>query len=354
MFGQLLDQIDVDNAITTLVNAPRVILVTHEHPDGDAVGSTLALARALTLLGKNVVTVCKDPVPLPFQFLQGAEDFAQSLNLMLGDVVITIDCGDLARTGFIDQLRAIGGVRGRVINIDHHQRNDLHKVARLNLVNGEASSAAELVFELVGALGVKIDKALATDLLTGIYTDTGGFRHSNTTPQVLEIASRLMLAGGRLRDITKNIANFRSVTALRLWGVALERIRYHEQLGLVASVITRADLVACQALPEDIAGAVNLINHVPEAKVAILCTEPTQGIIKASLRTESNIVDVARLANIFGGGGLKKAAGFAIHGSIHVDSNNAWHIMAEDSSAFNEIFSVDLEPRTVIREVIVA
>lgn len=310
-----------------LAAARRLILIAHEHPDGDAIGSVLALEYVLTALGHSVRVVCKDPVPGPFRFLPGADRFEQRLGLRAGDLVVTLDCGDLRRTGFPAELRAIGGPKGSVMNIDHHQRNDLHKVASINLVDYEASSAAEIVYELIRTFQYRLDKRTATAILTGIYNDTGGFRHSNTTPHVLAIASRLLLAGARLRDITQNVANFRSVSSLKLWGVALERIRCHHALGIVASVVTQRDLATCQALQEDIAGAVNLINHVPEARVAILCLETADGQIKASLRTEHNDIDVSRLAGLFGGGGLKKAAGFSIRGTIDVAADGTWRVL---------------------------
>lgn len=309
--------------------SPRIVLITHEYPDGDAVGSTLALHHALTRLGKSVVAVCRDRVPIPFQFLPGVTTITHRLALRPTDLVVTLDCGDARRTGFPDELRLIGGSRGRVINIDHHQQNDLHRIARINLVDYEASSASEVVYALLRTIGTPIDKIVATALLTGIYYDTGGFRHSNTTEYVLTVAADLMRAGGRLRDITRNIANFRSMSALRLWGIALERIRYHAELGIVASVITQTDLARCDAFHEDIAGAVNLINHVPEARVAMICSELVDGSIKASLRTELNDVDVAALANLFGGGGLKKAAGFSIRGSIQVNDSGDWQIVSD-------------------------
>jgi phosphoesterase RecJ-like protein len=327
--GSSTESLPYRTVADALMAAPRVVLVTHEYPDGDAVGATLALQHVLVRLGKSVVAVCRDRVPAPFQFLPGVDTITHRLVFRATDLVVTLDCGDARRTGFPSELRSIGGPRGRVINIDHHQKNDLHRIARVNLVNYEASSASEVVYELIRSLGASIDKLVATALLTGIYNDTGGFRHANTTEYVLTVAADLLRAGGRLRDITRNIAHFRSMSALRLWGIALERIRYHELLGIVASAVTQRDLESCQALQEDLAGAVNLINHVPEARVAILCTETADGQIKASLRTERNDIDVARLATYYGGGGLKKAAGFSIPGCVEVADDGSWQIRSQ-------------------------
>jgi len=349
----LLDPALIAAARVRIAQANRVVLVTHRHPDGDALGSTLALKRALESVGKQVVAVCHDAPPYVFRFLPGLEAFSDQFNPIEGDLVITLDCGDINRTGFPEAMRLLGGDQGSLINIDHHQRNDLQKLATINLVSTDASSASELVYEFLTVEHLPIDKATATNILAGIYNDTGGFRHSNTTPRVLEIASTLLLAGGRLRDITRHVANVRSATALKLWGIALERIRYHEPLGVVASVITRHDFELCDALPEDIAGAVNLINHVPEAKVALLCIEPSIGLIKASLRTELNSIDVARVANLFGGGGLKKAAGFSIPGTIAFDADGTWRVVTSTATPFAAIFAPDMiQPMSPIEAIV--
>ncbi len=325
----LLTDTLLGEVVTRLRAAQRVVLITHVYPDGDALGSSLALARALDQLGIEAVCLDRDEAPHAFRFLPEIDRFIHEPAVRASDTIVTLDCGDLGRTGFPDLLQTVAASGGTLINIDHHQRNDLHKLATLNAVNSDASSACEITAEIIAALGIRFDKQIATNLLAGIYFDTGGFRHSNTTHRVLELASRLMAAGGRLREITRHVSTFRSVTALRLWGVALERVRYHRTLGIVASVITQIDLARCGALHEDIAGAVNLINHVPEARVAMICSELVDGSIKASLRTEANDVDVSALANLFGGGGLKKAAGFSIRGSIQVNDTGDWQIVPD-------------------------
>lgn len=310
--------------------AERFLLITHENPDGDAIGTTLALGTALKRLGKTVRMTCVDEVPQPFRFLPGVGELARDCLLGSHDAIIIIDCGDLKRTGMANRIREFTAIRSRIINIDHHQRNDLHKLARWNYVNSEASSAAELVFDLIEELGVVIDADIATCLLAGLYNDTGGFKHSNTSPTVLRQAAYLMDRGARLKEITENVANYKSVPALKLWGVALSRLEYHPTLGIVSSVITQADLAACNAYQEDLAGCVNLINCVPEARAAILLAELPDGRIKASIRTERNQVNVAALAGLFGGGGIKKAAGFSFTGQFWLQQSR-WRIGLERS-----------------------
>jgi phosphoesterase RecJ-like protein len=212
-----------------------------------------------------------------------------------------------------------------VINIDHHPKNDLHKIATLNLVDYNVSSTSEIVFELLNEMRAPMEKNIATALLTGLYTDTGGFKHSNTSPETLNIAGELLKMGARIKLITKNVSLNKSVPAMRLWGIALARLHHNSELKIVSSVLTRKDLTDCDASYDDIAGVVNLINTIPDSRAAILFFETPEHEIRASIRTEDDGVDVSRLAAIFGGGGHKKAAGFTVQGEFKIEDSD-WEI----------------------------
>lgn len=303
-----------------------ILILTHEDPDGDAIASLLALKIALERLGKKVFTVCKDGVPAAFAFLKGSEEV--SPDFLAGDfeLIFILDCGDLRRTGFAERIRRLPRRKYKIVNIDHHPKSDLHKIASLNITDSSACSTSELLYRLFYNLSVSIDKEIATALLTGIYTDTGGFRHSNTTAEVLEMASQLLSKGARLSKISKHIAFSRPISALKLWGKALDRIHWHRRLGLVSSLVTQKDIQECQATDSDLAGVVNLINTIPQSRAAILFSETKDGKVKASLRTEEDKVDVSRLATLFGGGGHRKAAGFEIEAKIRRFRRH-WKIM---------------------------
>ncbi len=307
--------------------AEKILLIIHETPDGDTLAAATVLSKVLKKMGKSPAMVCKDLIPKPFLFLPEVSEIHHDLLFGDYDLLAVIDCGDIKRTGFADRLKKFSKTKSKtIINIDHHPKNDLHKIAHLNLVDYEASSTSEIVYELCQKMNADLDKNLATALLTGIYTDTGGFKHSNTSDKTLRIAGELLRSGGKIKTITENISLNKTVPALKLWGLALKRMHRHPKLGIVSSVITREDLTNCGATDDDLAGVVNLINTVPDAKAAILFHETQDKKIRASLRTESDSVDVSRLANIFGGGGHKRAAGFTIDGYLKT-TDNVWQIV---------------------------
>lgn len=301
-----------------LLQANNVLIIFHESPDGDALASSLALSRALNAKGIKNDIACKDQIPEVFCFLPGIEDVKKDFILGDYDVVCTVDCGDVRRTGYPERLKEFAQKKKRLINIDHHPRNDLHKIANINFTNDRTAASAELVYLILDYMEVNIDKYISTLLLTGLYTDTGGFQHSNTSPKVYGLASRLLAHGANLGKISKNILLSRKLATLRLWGLAMARIK-QSKWGITTSYIRQDDIVKLGAVSDDVSGIVNLINSIPDAEIAILFTELPDGQIRASVRTENNNVDVSALARYFGGGGHKKAAGFTISGKMVLD-----------------------------------
>jgi len=295
----------------------------HLYPDGDTIASSLALADYLKSQGKAVDCAAKEEIPEAFRFLPGSDEIKNDFLLGDYDLVIAVDCGDAFRTGFPLRLEQIPKSTP-FVNIDHHPRNNLHKIARVNIIDEKASAAAEIIWDLFKFFGAKIDSKIATYILAGIYFDTGGFQHSNVTTKTLEVISECLRLGGRIALISSHIGGSKSSAGLRLWGVALKRMRLN-QMGVVSSMLTLEDLKSCQAKAEDASGVVNLINSVPQAKLSILFLETPGGKIKASIRTESDQVDVAKFARLFGGGGHKKAAGFTVEGRL-VEKAGNWKI----------------------------
>ena len=318
----------IDKLVSKIFQFDKILLILHENPDGDTVGATISLFHVFKKLGKHPFMVCKDLIPRPFLFLVENEEIHH--DLLFGDfeIIFAIDCGDLQRTGFYDRLKTFVKKKKVLVNIDHHPKNDLHKIANLNFVDYRVSSTSEIIFEILKKINFPIEKDIATALLTGLYTDTGGFKHSNTSPKTLQIAGELLSLGARIKFITRNVSLNKTVPAMRLWGIALSRLRHHPKLKIVSSVITQKDLAKCCATDEDIAGVVNLINTIPDSRAAILFFETPDGKIRASVRTENDNVDVSRLAAVFGGGGHKKAAGFTVDGKLKLTGTD-WKIVLD-------------------------
>ncbi|MEI8061056.1 MAG: bifunctional oligoribonuclease/PAP phosphatase NrnA [Candidatus Berkelbacteria bacterium] len=303
----------------------KFLLVAHERPDGDTVSATLATARLLKSLGKEITVASSQGVPEVFKYLPDWRDAKSDFLVGDFDAIILIDNGDLKRTGYADRIIKAKERGIPIVNIDHHPKNDIWKYANINVVDENASSTCEIIFGLFNKVGAELETDVATMLLTGIYTDTGGFQHANVSAKTFSAASQLMSHGAKLKNISTNISNHKSLAMLKLWGIALDRIIELTDIKLVYSVITRQDIESVGASDQDLAGVVNLISTIPDDVATLLLYETPDGKIKGSLRTESAKVDVAKIASLFGGGGHKRAAGFIIDGKLE-KTDGGWKI----------------------------
>ncbi len=306
---------------TLLTQRRRFLLLIHHSPDGDAIASSLALGLILRRLGKEADVVCADPIPVQFQFLPGVGLIKHDFFVGDYDVIVTLDCGDSRRTGFRQRLKSLLNHRGaKLVNIDHHPKNDLHALADYNYVDQLAPSTSFLVYELSRGLGVNLDHKIATCLLTGLYTDTGGFKHPNTTAEALKFASRLLTCGARLKDITTHISQPTSVQRLKLWGIALSRVRSHPAYNLVTSVVYARDIISSGATDADLAGIFALLTTIP-ARVVALVIYSSNGRTEVRMRTNDRTVNLARLAAYVGGGGQRQSAGFTVELNLELSGN---------------------------------
>ena len=301
------------------------LLITHLSPDGDAVGATVAFFEYLKSLGKNARMIADTPVPEIFSYLSWADQFEDDFLVGDFDAIILLDCGDLRRSGFADRILESKG-KVQIVNIDHHPQNDIWKIASINLADPHSPSTCQILYKLFVDLKINISIDQATALLTGIYYDTGGFLHSNTDNQVLDITSQLLRLGAKLKKIQKSVSQSRTAPMLKLWGLALNKMTIDKKLGLIISIIRQEDIKKLNATEEDLSGLVNLLDLAEEARAAILLFETSDGKIKGSLRTEKDNVDVAQIAAMFGGGGHKKAAGFTIDGRLE-KTKSGWKII---------------------------
>lgn len=293
----------------------RFVLVCHQDPDGDAIGSLSALAQALEANGKEVVRVCKDPVPDLFSFLleRATVSTVWPENF---DVIVLLDNGDFRRTGFQAEILAAKKAGIPVVNIDHHPKNDLWRVAKVNCADPAVSSTCEIVYDILTDFKHDITNSIATALLAGIFYDTGSFQHKNTTTKVLEITGELLRKGAKLKTISNRLVSARSFALFKLWGIALDRLTVNEKYKISYSVLTQNDLAETAASEEEIFGLVNLLNTNSSGDATLLLYETADGKIKGSLRTEKDNLNLTKLASLFCGGGHRKAAGFSLTGKI--------------------------------------
>lgn len=316
--------------IDRLRAAQRVLIATHEHPDGDAIGSSLALMHALRLQGKAVTVYIPDPAPEALQFLPGFTELTcERPNATDFDTIVILDCTKLFRAHLEAEVRS----HPNTIVIDHHEDND--HGATLNLVLPTAAATAQILTEVFQLTNVPITRDMATCLLTGIFTDTGSFMHDSTTPAILELAADLMSKGARLSHIAHETYQKKELPSLRIWGEALSRVIVNETTGAAVSIITHDDLHQHHATLEDLAGVVNLLNTLPQTNFALLLIEYEPGKIKGSLRSEPHKgVDVSKIAKRLGGGGHKLASGFEVAGHL-VQHEGHWHVIAPQSTINN-------------------
>ncbi|MDW7674306.1 MAG: bifunctional oligoribonuclease/PAP phosphatase NrnA [Bacillota bacterium] len=291
------------NKFKELVNNENdFILISHVSPDGDNIGSIVALALGLQQLGKKVVAVNTDPTPSKYRYLTDFFPIFERGTLEnLQGVLITLDTTDMARTGLEEAL-----TYPKIINIDHHISNS--QFGDINIVDTEAAATGEIVFKLLEHLQVAITRDIATGLYTALMTDTGSFRFSNTTSYTHNTAAALLEAGADLELINSQIYETVSLSSLKFTAAALNKLQINQQ-GTVGWIELDDSLFEKFAVNYDEGeGLVNYVKSVSGVEVAFILKELKEREIKISFRSKG-LVDVNQIAAKFGGGGHKKAAG---------------------------------------------
>ncbi|MFA5069774.1 MAG: DHH family phosphoesterase [Patescibacteria group bacterium] len=311
-----------------ILASQNILLTTHEKPDGDAIGALLALAYYFSDLGKKYHCFSETRVIDPFYFLPGIEKVSQSIPDLKGfDLIIFLDAGDVKRTGIKDYLPQIEREKTKIVNIDHHLTTSLKAghFFDLNIVDLEVSSTAEIIYNFFDFLNIPINKEKATNLLTGLLTDTGCFSNLGTTVSSFAIAAKLLNKGANIKKICDHTLKNKNIVSLKLWGRVLAGLEKNEKTGVVTSVITLKDVEECGADEESTEGISNFLNFLSEARFTLLLKEEKNGQVRGSLRTTREDVDVSRIAARFGGGGHKKAAGFSVKGRLR-KTKDGWRI----------------------------
>ncbi len=305
--------------------AKRVVCVCHRGPDGDAIGSLVSIGLLLeqAIPGKKVVMWCVDEVPETFEYVPSVQRVTTPAPLEEGDVVITVDCAEAKMTEMQQTHPTMFDGKTPLIMIDHHPGNPLFGTQ--NILVPTAASTCEIIVQIADLLKWNITQDIATALLTGVYTDTGGLLHSNTSAQVYRTVARLLRAGARQQLIVSAVFRTAKLSTLKLWGRVLEKISISEEGGAI-SAVTEGDFRATGADYSELAGAIDYVNAVPGMRFSMVLSE-RDGKVKGSLRTLRDDVDVAAMAGKFQGGGHKKAAGFALQGKLKPEVR--WKVVEE-------------------------
>jgi len=290
-----------------LLQRQRFVITSHARPDGDAIGSLVAMALALRELGKDVQMVAADAAPPQFLEFPGVRDIHITQEVAGPfDAAIVMECGDLSRTG-------VSGLdKYFVVNIDHHPGNKGY--GALNWFDPGAASCGEMVFDLIEALGVALTPAIATHIYITILTDTGGFHFSHITPRTFEICRRCNEAGAQPESIARTVYDSSTMARLRLMGAVLHNLEFEDGGRAALATLTLELLQSTGATQEDSEGLINIPLTVKEIQAVAFLKEIAPDSFRVSLRSKGS-VDVNRVANVFGGGGHKNAAGCTLNGS---------------------------------------
>src|SRR3990167_9231802 len=293
---------------THLLNARHPVFISDERIDGDSLGSALALADYLAQQGKIVPVYVASSVPEQYQRLPRIHQCTTDLSIFEHpdiDVIVVFDCSDAF---FIEKLLQRVSSDPVIINIDHHKTNS--RYGHVNQVIVDAPATAAVIHQFFEANQILPSRDAATCLLTGLCFDTTAFSNSATNERALDAASKLLLSGARVHDVIHAMFHNRSVSALRVWGAALERIEEDREQNMISTYLTRRDIEENQVSDDEIDGLSNFLNLVTDVDTLRVFRETADGHVKVSMRSLTR--DVSEIAKQNGGGGHKRAAGYVI------------------------------------------
>jgi bifunctional oligoribonuclease and PAP phosphatase NrnA len=306
---------DLAAVVDAIREHDRFVLTTHENPDGDALGSLLAMKLALDQLGKDSIMVLHGDSPLPGEYaFMPLDDLQRRWPDDVSErVLVALDCANESRIADPEVL-------GRVplsINIDHHHDNT--RFGRINLIVPDASSTGEVLRDLMHELDVKLTPEIAEALYIALVTDTGRFQYTNTTPKALRLAAELVEAGADVHRVFQGVYESVQFAKLKLLARALERAQVYEGGGIVVSFLLRTDFTEVGAAEPYSEGIIDFLRAVEGADMAVLIREPPRQdgpARRVSLRASIDELDVSAIARKSGGGGHRQAAGFSSEASI--------------------------------------
>ena len=316
----------IQAVVETIRSHTDFLVVSHVRPDGDSLGSQFALTLILQALGKNVEMLSRDPVPARYVYLPGAEQVrVASRRGESHEVTFVLECGNIDRPG-IEGLN-----QGIIVNIDHH--HSTKPFGNVSWIDPSACAVGQMIYRLMKALGLKMTPQIATNIYVAVLTDTGSFQFSSTTGDTFRLAAELADNGADVSGIALQVFHTNPIQKVRAMGKILNAMEFDASRRVVSTVLLQDDLGIADG--DDIEGLVNYPLTIAGIEVAVLLRELEDGSFRVSMRSK-NEVDVSTVAERFGGGGHRKAAGCQMVGSLRTVQR---HIVSSiqnemDSNAF--------------------
>ena len=309
-------------AYNLIKQADNILVVTHDHPDGDAVASACLMAEIAKQAGKTYWLYCHSPINYQGEFLPHLDEFKNFIENFEFDLIVVLDCGTVLRTKLEKEIlcRRTGQL---VMEIDHHPQ--VRAYADLEIRNSAAASTTEILYYFLRTNKIKITRDLANCVLTGILTDTGNFLYPSTSPQTINIASEMLRLGARLPQIMENTWRNKSIASMKTWGKAMSNLQINKKYNFAFTVL-KAEDVPEKVSEEELEGMAGFLSNLHDVNGILLLRGLPSGEIKGSLRTAKTEVDISRLASALGGGGHAKAAGFTIDGRLD-KTGGGWKII---------------------------
>lgn len=297
-----LSRSQVRKALDLISNGHSFVVTSHVNPEGDAIGSMIAMALLLEGLGKKVVMAMQDPIPAIYGFLPAIDRVLHPPIHGTFDTAVVVDCEGISRVGTVSPVVTSAPA---LLSIDHHPAEA--QFGDVDIRDTSAAAVGEIITELLQIWGIPITPSMAECLLTALMVDTGAFRYSNVTPRALRTAATLMEHGASITRVISYVFESKPASSVRLMGRALSAMQVEHNGGITYSTLSRDDFAAAGAADNETDGIVNHLLTVSGARASILFRESADGI-RVSLRSR-NGVDVNRVARMFGGGGHVRAAG---------------------------------------------
>lgn len=295
--------------ISKIKDSGRIAILSHVMPDGDNIGASLGLLNALRKAGKDARYILDDAVPRIFRFLKNADTVEAPGDYESFDAVIVLDCADPKLLGKCSRYLE----NNFVINIDHHISNTAY--GNLNMVDANAAAVGEMVYQIIKIMGIPMDREISECLYTSIVTDTGQFQYSNTTSVTHQIAGDLINNGVSAPLMFERIYQNNSKEKVLLMKLALDSLEFYHDDRISCIALSKAEMEAAGAGPEDSDGLINLARDIECVETAVFLKELEPGKVRVGFRSK-RFVDVCRIAKQFGGGGHIRAAGCTVEGGI--------------------------------------